>query len=70
MRGVILTEHAKSIIWRIMRENNMDLEPQNKPKVLTALKNNQNPGRKNTAHVSPTSLAEQARSLFVAMLSS
>ena len=33
MRGVILTEHAKSIIWRIMRDNNMDLEPQTKPKV-------------------------------------
>ena len=33
MRGVILTDHAKSIIWRIMRDNNMDLEPQTKPKV-------------------------------------
>ena len=36
MRGVILTEHAKSIIWRIMRDNNMDLEPQTKPKVTTS----------------------------------
>jgi len=58
MRGMVLTEDAKNIIWRIMRENNMDTEPQTKPKVTLHVDqphqaDPQNPGEQQTSPHNP-----------------
>jgi hypothetical protein len=55
---MVLTEDAKNIIWRIMRENNMDTEPQTKPKVTQHADqphqaDSQNPGEDQTSPHNP-----------------